>query len=215
MRWCVHIHPGSALRFSQPLSGFLAYPSFVALFRATTVPRILPSELFPHKDRVSLSRSLVPLQLSTCVLKRAVRCLITTSFTDVHAFTRLPGSSCDYGLPFHEPRSASWLSWASLSGTASFHQLHLLRNFLPLARPFQRLWVAPPLLVVSLLGFCLFEAFSFHVSDSRPAQTLRPEHVPLSEDSRSRLKGPQPLKPGETFLSTSTHEDLVDGFQPP
>jgi hypothetical protein len=66
---------GSALRFSQPLSGFLAGRSCVALFHATTVPGILPSELFPHKDRVPLSRSLAPLQLSTGVLKCAVLCL--------------------------------------------------------------------------------------------------------------------------------------------
>ena len=42
---------GSALGFSQPLSGFLAVPSFAALFRAATVPGILPSERSPHRDQ--------------------------------------------------------------------------------------------------------------------------------------------------------------------
>jgi hypothetical protein len=38
-----HAYLGSALRLSQPLSGFLADPSFAALFRAATVRGILPS----------------------------------------------------------------------------------------------------------------------------------------------------------------------------
>jgi hypothetical protein len=171
MRWFVPSHPGSALRLSQPLSGFLAHPSFVALFRATTVPGILPSELFPHEDRAPLSRPLAPLQLSTGVLRRAARRLVIAGFTDVHAFTQLPGFPSHYELPFHEPRSASWSFWASLNGTASFRQLHLLRSSVPSVRPFQRLRVAPRPLAVTLLGFALlFGAFSFHALDSRPVQ---------------------------------------------
>jgi len=63
-----------------PLSGFLnlsavsAGRSCVALFHATTVPGILPSELFPHKDRAPLSRPLAPLQLSTGVLSSTLSC---------------------------------------------------------------------------------------------------------------------------------------------
>jgi len=45
---------GSARRFSQPLSGFLANPSFAALFRAATVPGVLPSERSPRRDRLPL-----------------------------------------------------------------------------------------------------------------------------------------------------------------
>ena len=44
---------------------FQATPSFAALFRAATVPGILPSEPSPRKDRPPLSRRLAPLQLST------------------------------------------------------------------------------------------------------------------------------------------------------
>jgi hypothetical protein len=66
-----HDRLGSALRLSQPLSGFLAGSRFVALFHATAVPGILPSELFPHEDHVPLSRPLAPLQLSTSVPNRA------------------------------------------------------------------------------------------------------------------------------------------------
>jgi len=34
-----------------------------------------------------------------------------SGFTDVHAFTRLPGSPGDYGLGFPEPRLGSPSSW--------------------------------------------------------------------------------------------------------
>jgi hypothetical protein len=37
----------------------------------------------------------------------------------------------------------------------------------------------------------------------------------FSEESSLRLVGPWPFEPGETFLGTSTQEDLVDGFQSP
>ncbi len=58
MKRAVHSRSGSALGFSQPPSGFLARPSFAALFRAATVPGILPLELSPRKDRAPLSRPL-------------------------------------------------------------------------------------------------------------------------------------------------------------
>ena len=66
-----HSRLGSALRLSQPLSGFLARPSFVALFRATTVPGIPPFRGFPSQEIAGLSRgSLASLQLSTRVQSR-------------------------------------------------------------------------------------------------------------------------------------------------
>jgi hypothetical protein len=85
-----------------PLSGFLNLSAvsqqasrFVALFHATTVPGILPSEFSPRRDHVPLSRPLAPLQLSTRVQERTARGLITTGFPDAHAFTQLPGSPDD------------------------------------------------------------------------------------------------------------------------
>jgi hypothetical protein len=60
-------HPGSAPRFSQPLSGFLANPSSTALFRAATVPGLPPSEPSPHRDRAPLSRPPASLQSSSSV----------------------------------------------------------------------------------------------------------------------------------------------------
>jgi hypothetical protein len=58
MKRVVRPRLGSALGFSQPPSGFLARPSFAALFRAATVPGILPLEHSPCKDRAPLSRPL-------------------------------------------------------------------------------------------------------------------------------------------------------------
>jgi len=52
-----HAHLSSALRFSQPLSGFLADPSFAALFRAATVLGFALLQSFPlAQSRAPLSR---------------------------------------------------------------------------------------------------------------------------------------------------------------
>jgi len=73
-------------------------------------------------------------------------------------WAQLPGFPSGYGLRFPRPRSGSPSSRALLGGVTSFRQLHLLRSFVPLARPCQPLQVAPRQLVVSLLGFVPFEA---------------------------------------------------------
>jgi len=83
-----HVRLGSALRFSQPLSGFLASSSFAALFHAATVRGVLPSESSPHRDRVPLSRPLAPLWLSTSVQRRTHPSFVTARFTDVHVRRR-------------------------------------------------------------------------------------------------------------------------------
>jgi len=44
LRWSVLSHHGSALRFSQPLSGFLAHPSLATFFHAAAARGVLPSE---------------------------------------------------------------------------------------------------------------------------------------------------------------------------
>jgi hypothetical protein len=103
MRRVIQPHLGSALRFSQPLSGFLASPSFAALFRAATVPGILPSESSPRRDRAPLSRPPAPLRLSTSALERHLANLVTVGFIDAHAHAQLPDSPDDYGLSFSAP----------------------------------------------------------------------------------------------------------------
>ena len=44
LRWSVHLHRGSALRLSQPLSGFLARLDFAALFHAAAIRGVHPTE---------------------------------------------------------------------------------------------------------------------------------------------------------------------------
>ena len=135
---------GSALRLSQPLSGFLASSSFAALFHAATVPGIPPFRVFPSLEIAYLSRgSSAPLQLSTCVLGRTTRFLVTAGFTDFHAFTRLPGSPAGYGLPFGAPKCASRLPRVSCRGIVPFRWLHLLRSFTPSGESVRN-WVGFP-----------------------------------------------------------------------
>jgi hypothetical protein len=73
MKRTTRFRSGSALRFSQPLSGFPASSSSTALFRAATVPERPPSERSPHEDREPLSGSHAPSRLSTSALVRTSR----------------------------------------------------------------------------------------------------------------------------------------------
>jgi hypothetical protein len=189
--------PGSAHRLSQPLSGFQANPSFAALFHAATVPGIPPSESSPRRSRAPLSRPLAPLQLSTDVLNRAARDLITARFTDSHAFTQLPGSPDDYELPFVAPertlpghpgsqppepiRSASF---------TCFEAFFLLRV--------RSHWIGLPLTSGrSSLEFQPLQSLSIHASDpvtrSDPRSDLAPELPPRNATQRTL----RPSEPGE------------------
>jgi len=97
-----------------PLSGFL-YLSAVSQQTQASRPCFVPLpflrfllQSFPlTKGRAPLSRPTAPLRLSTGVLERASRDLVTVRFADAHALTQLPGSPNDYGLPFHIPSTAS------------------------------------------------------------------------------------------------------------
>jgi len=131
-----HPRPGSARGFSQPLSGFLATPSFAALFRAAAVPGILPSEPSPRRDRLPLSGQ--P-GFPAVIHQRAETHASTPYRPWFHRRprpARPPGFPNDYGLPFHRPKPASRSPWVSSHGTASFRQLHLLRSVSPSPSPF-------------------------------------------------------------------------------
>jgi hypothetical protein len=215
MRRVVRSRPGSALRLSQPLSGFLALPSCVALFRATTVSGIPPSEFFPHRDRAPLSGPLAPLQLSTGVQLRAGpdRSPIVSPTSTLSRGCLVPRSTMDSLSACRG--SLSGRPWFWLSGIAPFRQLHLLRSFVPPARPYLETLGCPAAPGRDSPGFCppkLSPSTPWILDPPRPRG---PEHAPSSEDSGARYEGPRPLLPGEIFLSTSTQEDLVDGFQPP
>jgi hypothetical protein len=82
-------NPGSALRFSQPLSGFLARSSSTALFHAATVPGLLPFRAFPPQGSVVPSR--VPLAPAVIhqPAERTPLGLIATGFPDSRALDAL------------------------------------------------------------------------------------------------------------------------------
>jgi len=174
VRRAVRARLGSTLGFSQPLSGFLAVPSFAALFRAATSSWDPPFRAFPSQRSAHPSRGrLLPCSYPPTCLSALPVCRVTPGFTDSHAFTRSPGSPSGYERPFHEPKSASRLLWAPSSRTTLFRQLHLLRSFDPPASPFATSPSCPVLAADSLLGFFPSRVFSNHALGPRPAQASR------------------------------------------
>jgi len=174
MKRAVLSRSGSTLGFSQPLSGFLACPSFAALFRAATVPGILPLELSPRKDRAPLSR---PLCFPDVIHQRAEpncpSALSPLVSPTPALLTQLPGSPSSYGHPFHEPKFASRLPWTPRSRTDSFRQLHRLRSFYPLTNPFATSPSCPDLAVDTLLGSSSLESSPPTPRVLKPAQASR------------------------------------------
>jgi hypothetical protein len=75
MRKGIPPYLGSVLRFSQPLNGFLANSGFVALFHATTISGVLPSEFSPRRSCVLFSEPLAPLRLFTRMQEAALYAL--------------------------------------------------------------------------------------------------------------------------------------------
>lgn len=140
----------------------------MALFRATTVRRVIPSKPSPHNGSLALFRgSFASLQLSTNVLKRVALRLIAVSFLNSHEYTQLLDSPNDYELPFHEPKSASWSSWAPCDRTISFRQLRLLRSVFPPASPFCTDEVIHPADRRNSLGLLPLQSSTAHTSGSR------------------------------------------------
>jgi hypothetical protein len=168
-------HLGSARRFSQPLSGFLAVPSSAALFRAAAVPGIPSLQSVPlARDRAPLSRPPAPLRSSTGVRRRTAR-------------SRSPPVS-------PTPASRDAVAWFPRRLWAPFPRAAQAR--FPVAPgPVRRDRRVPPASPASkpcspcesvrtgpgcpgpeadaLLGFCLSRASSAPASDPRPARTLR------------------------------------------
>jgi len=167
-------HFGSTLRFFQPLSGFPASLSFVALFRATTVCWILPLEHSLHKDRAPLSRPLCFL----AVIHQRAEAYCPFALSPLVSPTRTLSRVClvspsNYELPLFKPKLASKSFWAPFSGVTSFRQLHLFRSFYPLTNPFSFSPSCPVLTAVTLMGFFPFKVFSNLALGSRPAQATR------------------------------------------
>jgi hypothetical protein len=144
VRRTVRSRRGSALRFSQPLSGFLACPGCAALFHAAAARGVLPSERCSSLGIACASRRrLLPCSSTRSYLRRM-------HATASPGFHRLP-RSWRGGLDPH--RSSDTVSTARLptlsreglprlsrhpgprAPDTSFRPLRLLRSFAPPASP--------------------------------------------------------------------------------
>jgi hypothetical protein len=166
LRRVVQAHLGSALRFSQPLSGFLANPSFVALFRATSVPGTPPFRVFPsQKSPASLEAA-----YSLTVIHRRAELHCSRSYYRwfQESWSRRTKATfpSDYGFPFRAPKHTSRLPWISNRGANSFRWLHPSRSLVPPASPFTSSRGCPETTAAPLLGFLPSGVFSFHASGS-------------------------------------------------
>jgi len=189
----VPTHPGSALRFSQPHSGFLAGTNATGLFRPATVPRLSPSEVSPRKNRAPLSRPLAPLRSSTDFLRRTARWPYVRGFTDSHALKR----SC---LDPTRATTAFPLALATdqVPGLARAHErrirpirpLHPLRSLTPPASPFTRHPSCPERTADPLLVFCPSRVFPSRSLGSSTRPSTKLEHALWPEDQNPRRQGP-------------------------
>jgi len=172
MSRAVLAHHWSALRFSQPLSGF----------RIDRVPRLyfmpqpfldcLPSECSPREDRVPLSGPLAPLQLST-VLRNAPPATLSLAVSPTPTLlTQLPGSPTNYGSLFH--RSEDPLPSRPGSPTEG--------SPLPPASPASKL-------------YSLHEFVRTDPSCPVPSGHYSPGVVPLSRPNRPNLGASNPPEP--------------------
>jgi hypothetical protein len=179
------------------------------LFRAATVPGLLPSEPSPHRDRVPLPGPLTPMRSSTDVLDLSATqpchhrfprrprlrrsCLVPPATMDSLSTSRGP-------LPVR-PRHAHL--------SRPFRQLHPLRSFPPPVSPFAPSPGLPGWAAAALLGFCpsrvpfqTSEPWTRH-GDSTPALG---ETFPLSRATTGQphRQPPIPFGTGPRRLSTAS-----------
>jgi len=186
-----HALLGSTLRFSQPLSGFLADPNFVALFRATAVHGIPPPESSPRRNRRPLSRSpLLPGGHSpTC--RYAVSRSLSPPVSPTSTLTRgclVPPTTMS--SLFTLPKERFPVTLGPSDETISFRQLHPLRSFNPPASPFAPTRVAPHQRSILSWVYAFLKPSPSTPWILDPPRPRGSEHGPLSEDSGSRLEGP-------------------------
>jgi hypothetical protein len=201
--------PGSALRFSQPLSGLLARPSFAALFHAAAVPGLPPTELSPRRDRAPLSGPLASLPSSTRVPERTSRGLSPPVSLDAHARRRGGRAPPTTMASLSTSRSPlPGLPGPRAVGTAPYRWLHRLRSLVPPDESvLPRLELPLTAGVAALLDVLPLQRLSCQPSEPRPARPRRPDTRPAPEGSGPRLRGlhdpPQrtapPATPGRTF----------------
>jgi hypothetical protein len=123
------------------------------------------------------------------VRRRPNQDLIATSFHDAHAFTQLPISPHDYGLPFRNRVASSRLPWILSRRIASYRQLHLLRSYIPPVSPYPPSRVAPNRRPILSWAFAPLELSPSAPRILIPARSRKTEHSLASEEVRERLSG--------------------------
>lgn len=120
---------GSALRFSQPPSGFSAHPNSAALSHAAPIPGYLSLQSLPLTEIAHPSRGrLLPCSHPRCSSTARARA-ITRGFPDSRTEVRWPGFPLSYGLPFRGSRRFP-VAPGSCAAIRRALPLHLLRSFL-------------------------------------------------------------------------------------
>lgn len=175
MKRAVRSRSGSALGFSQPPSGFLARPSFAALFRTATVPGIPSLEPSPRKDRAPLSR---PLCFPDVIHPRAESCCPSALLPPVSPTPALLTQSPGFLEQLWTPFSRTEARFPVVLDSAQRNR------FIPPASPTSKLLSphesvrtspsCPEQAADTLLSFAfLSRVFSVHASRSQPAQASR------------------------------------------
>jgi len=172
---------GSALRLSQPLSGFAASSSSTALFRAATVPdRLLQS--VPLAQVVCPSRGhWLPCGYPPALCADRADDNPRVS-PNAHARRRSGPDSLAAGGRFRRAEARLPLPPGRRHGTVTSRQLHPLRSFAPSASPFAPRRVAPtrrPLLSWTFRP----SKGPFQASEPLTRPTSRAEHLPSPEGS--------------------------------
>jgi len=184
----VQPRPGSALRFFQPLSGFQADSSFVALFHATAV-RVSPFRVFPSQESPTLSGQASSLAV---IHSRAVttptRGHDTFGFTYSRAFAQSHGSpvtGIGPCLSTSQRPASRQTPGPRMGDIAPSRELHLLRSFHPPASPFTSTTSCPVTTVDTLLSLCLSEVFPQTPRDLKPARYPEPVADHVTEETNS------------------------------
>jgi hypothetical protein len=175
----------SALRFSQPLSGFLANPNFVALFRATALPEVPPFRAFPCRR----SRTPLGATCSLVVIHQPRRTNLPRPYQRWFPLTPTPKRGSQIpptpmgSLSSHQKGTSPGPPGLErpnrpLRPAASTSKLFSLRQSVP---PVQ---VSLKLKAEALLGFLPFGAFPAHALDPQP--NLPRRQLPTSPEDAVR-----------------------------
>jgi hypothetical protein len=143
VRRTVRSRRGSALRFSQPLSGFLACPGFAALFRAAAARGVLPSERCSSPgSRAPLGVAVLPCSSPPNAKPRARTRPCHSGFhRRPRREARWPGSPPELEHRFHRACACARIGFPGTLDRArppglSGVRLRLLRSLDPPAKPY-------------------------------------------------------------------------------